>query len=163
MIKIVSNTGPLIALARINKLDLIKRYFGEVYIPREVYEEICIRGKEKPGSKEVKDAKWIRIINVKDEFAVKLLKELNKGEAETIVLAKELNASLVLMDERIPREMLELLGFSITGTVGILIRAGKEGLINIKESLDELRGKGFWLSDEVYMRTLRMSEEKQHL
>lgn len=82
---------------------------------------------------------WKRFWN---EFAVKLLKELNKGEAETIVLAKELNASLVLMDERIPREMLELLGFSITGTVGILIRAAKEGLINIKEYLDELRGKG---------------------
>ncbi|MGB7532554.1 MAG: DUF3368 domain-containing protein [Halobacteriota archaeon] len=161
MITVVSNTGPLIALARINKLDLIKRYFDEIRIPREVYEEICIRGKERPGSKEVKDAKWIRTIEVRDKFAVELLlKGLNKGEAETVVLAKELNASLVLMDERIPRETLELLGFSITGTVGILIRAANDGLIGMKESLDGLRKKGFWMSDELYSRALRMGGEK---
>ena len=117
---IISNSGPLIALARINKLELIERYFGAVRIPREVYDEICIRGKGKPGSKEVEEAKWIRIIDVKDKLAVKLFKESNKGEAETIVLAKELNASLVLMDE--------------------------------------LREKGFWLSDAVYTEALKMSE-----
>jgi len=77
-----------------------------------------------------------------------------------IALAKELNASLVLIDERIPRETLELLGFSITGTVGILIRAANDGLIGMKESLDGLRKKGFWMSDELYSRALRMGGER---
>lgn len=108
----------------------------------------------------MKGTKWIRTIEVKDKFAVELLRGLNKGEAETIVLAKELNASLVLMDERIPRETLELLEFSITETVGILIRAANDGLISVKESLDELRKKGFWMSDELYRRALRMGGEK---
>jgi len=92
----------LIALARINKLDLIQRYFDEIRIPGEVYEEICIKGKERPGSKEIKDAKWIRTIEVRDKFAVELLlKGLNKGEAEvTFICTATLTFFWYLMSSR---------------------------------------------------------------
>jgi predicted nucleic acid-binding protein len=160
---IVSNTGPLISLARVGRLDLLKRYYNEIYIPREVYEEIVIRGQGKAGCDEVKRADWIVTKEVRDKFAVRVLElDIEKGEAEAIVLAKELNAELVLMDERIPREMLKTLGFKVVGTVGILIKAAKEGLLDLKESLDDLRNKGFWLSDDVYELALKMVEDNKN-
>jgi len=160
---IVSNTGPLISLARIGRLNLLKRYYNEIYIPKEVYEEIVIRGHGKPGCAEVKRADWIITKEIKDEFAARVLElEIEKGEAEAIVLAKELNAEIVLMDERIPREMLKTLGFKVAGTVGILIKAAKEGLLDLKVSLDDLRNKGFWLSDDVYELALKIVENNQN-
>ncbi|MCK4823723.1 DUF3368 domain-containing protein [bacterium] len=88
--------------------------------------------------------------------------EIEKGEAEAIVLAKELNAEIVLMDERIPREMPKNLGFKVAGTVGILIKAAKEGLLDLRESLDDLRNKGFWLSDDVYNPSSTKNQVKNH-
>lgn len=106
---------------------------------------------------EVKRADWIITKKIQDKFAVRVLElSIEKGEAEAIVLAKELGAELVLMDERIPREMLKNLGFKVVGTVGILIKAAKEGLLDLKDSLDDLRNKGFWLGDDVYELALRM-------
>ena len=158
---IISDAGPLVALARIGKLDLLRDYFNNISIPNEVYNEICIRGKEKPGAEEIEKASWISRKQIKDDFAVELLGlELDRGEAEVIVLAKELNATLVLVDERIPREMLELIGFKVIGTIGILIKAAKEGKLNLKNSLDELRDRGFWLSEDVYNQALKFAEKR---
>lgn len=158
---IVCNTGPLIALSRIGQIDLLERYFRKICIPKEVYKEVCIKGMGKPGAKEIKQANWIEIREVKDVFTVEVLElKLNKGEAEVIVLAKQVKAELVIIDERIPREMIEALGFRVIGTVGILIKAAQEGYLNIREYLDKLRNKGFWLSDEVYYKVLSFLEEK---
>ena len=93
---IVSNAGPLIALARIGKLDLLKQ-FTQIYISNEVYEQVVVKGEGKPGSTEVKDSDWFITKVVKNELAVESLTiELEKGEAEAIILALELNADLVL-------------------------------------------------------------------
>jgi len=51
--RVVSNSGPLISLARIGALGLLKDYFGEIFVPHEVYNEVCVRGKGKPGAEEV--------------------------------------------------------------------------------------------------------------
>lgn len=153
---VISNASPLICLARIDKLNLLKKYFGRIFVPKEVYQEICVKGEKKPGSTQVQSAEWIKIKEVKDKFAVELLElELKKGEAEVIVLAKELKAKLVLIDEKIPREKLNSLGFNTLGSVGVLIKAAKEGQLNLKQSLDELRKKGFWLSEDIYKQALK--------
>ncbi len=159
--RVVSNSGPLISLARIGALGLLKDYFGEIFAPHEVYNEVCVRGKGKPGAEEVEAAEWIRWTEVKDKFAVQILKiELNKGEAEVIVLARELNAELVLIDDRRPREIAKDLGFKVLGTVGILIKAARDGRVCLEDALDELTSKGFWISREVYEEALRRVREK---
>jgi len=60
--KVVSNSSPLIALSRINKLSLLQDLFEQVIIPSGVYNEIVERGRDKKGSKEVKSAEWITYI-----------------------------------------------------------------------------------------------------
>ncbi len=99
---IVSNTSPLIGFASIHRFDLLRQVFGTIYIPQAVYREAVIEGHPVAGAKrEVSAATWIKQQNVKNRAAVdKLLVRLDDGEAETIVLAHELSADWVLMDER---------------------------------------------------------------
>jgi uncharacterized protein len=72
---IVSNSGPLITLATIGRLDLLESLFEQVAIPQAVYEEVVTQGEGEPGSKEVAEAEWIRTIPVQDRLAVNLLQE----------------------------------------------------------------------------------------
>ena len=99
---IVSNTTPLIGLASIQRFELLKQLFGELYIAQSVYDEAVVTGREAGGAKrEVSSAQWIKTVRAHDRLAVKvLLDELDLGEAETIVLAHELGADWVLMDEK---------------------------------------------------------------
>ncbi|MFP4001842.1 MAG: DUF3368 domain-containing protein [Thermoplasmata archaeon] len=158
---VISDTGPLIYLVRIGHLTLLKEKFGCITIPEEVYNEACVKGEGKPGSKEIKEADWIEIKEVKGDFLIDVLRlELDLGESEVIALAKQTDAETVVIDEKIPREKLKALGFEVAGTVGILVWASKEGLIpDLKGSLDDLRKKGMWISDELYRRALKMVEE----
>jgi len=122
---VVSNTTPLIGLACIGRFDLLQQLFGELYIPQAVYDEAVTAGREVGGAKhEVSTATWIKTVSVRDRLAVDvLLDELDLGEAETIVLAGEMNADWVLMDERKGRRKLTQLGLKKIGTVGILLKA----------------------------------------
>jgi len=96
---VVSNSTPLIALAMINRLDLLKEYFGEIFIPEEVYDEVVRRGEGMPGAVEVARSEWIKETNVQNRFAVESLGlTLDKGEAEAIVLSKERDALLLIDD-----------------------------------------------------------------
>ncbi|MFZ2071957.1 MAG: DUF3368 domain-containing protein [Halobacteriota archaeon] len=152
---IVSNAEPLIALARIGKLDLLTQ-FKRIHISNEVYEQVVVKGEGKPGSTEVKNSDWFITKGVKNKLAVESLTiELEKGEAETIILALELNAELVLIDESIARDIAKSRGLEVIGTVGILADAYENGLIkDLKKSLDDLRSKRVWISEKVYNRAL---------
>jgi predicted nucleic acid-binding protein len=105
---VVSNTTPLIGLASIQRFDLLRHLFGEIYIPQAVYAEAVEKGREDGGAKrEVSAASWIKVVAVQDRLAVEvLLDEMDFGEAEVIVLAREIGADLVLMDERKGRRKL---------------------------------------------------------
>ncbi len=109
---VVSNTTPLIGLASVQQFDLLRQLFGEIRIPEAVYHEAVVQGREAGGAKrEVSEADWVKMVEVKDQLAVEvLLDELDRGEAETIVLARELEADWVLMDERKGRRKLTQLG-----------------------------------------------------
>jgi len=152
---IVSNAGPIIALARIGKLDLLKQ-FKRIYIPNEVYEQVVVKGEGKPGSSEVKGSDWFITKEVKNKLAVESLTiELEKGEAETIILALELNADLVLIYESIARDIAKFRGLEVIGTVGILADAYEKGVINdLKKVLDDLMSKKVRISEKVCNRAL---------
>lgn len=96
-----------------------------------VYSETVIAGKDEGGARrEVSAADWIDVVEVRDTLAVEvLLDELDRGEAETIVLARELNAELVLMDEKKGRRKLLALGMPLMGTLGVLVAAKEAELI----------------------------------
>lgn len=113
---IVSNASPLISLARIGSLGLLRKLYGKLLIPEAVWQEIVVQGVGQPGAKEVKDSKWITVQAVENRSLVlALTQELDEGEAETIVLVLEQSADFLLMDERIGRETARYLGLRYTG------------------------------------------------
>lgn len=159
---VVSDTTPLIGLASIGRLNLLKELFEEVFIPQAVYDETVTHGKiEGLAKKEVENAKWIRLVQVKDQLAVNLLlDEMDLGEVETIVLAVELEAEWVLMDERKGRRKLSQLNIPKIGTLGILLRAKELKLIkNLQEEIIKLQKIGFSMSQSLIDEILKEAGE----
>jgi len=108
---IVSDASPLINLARIGKLALLRDLYGEIHIPKAVWQEAVEKGEGQAGADEIKAAPWIKSHTVKNAELVRALRqELDAGEAEAIALTLKGRAELLLMDERLGRETATLLG-----------------------------------------------------
>ncbi len=149
---VVANAGPLIALAQIGRLDLLPALYGEIRIPRAVWMEVVTHGREQVGAAAVSSATWIEVADVRDQVALRLLRErLDEGESAAILLAIELRADLLLIDEARGRRIAEARGLNKTGTVGTLVLAKQQGLVQaITPLLDSLTTSGFHMSDELY-------------
>jgi hypothetical protein len=151
---VISNAGPLIALARIEQLDVLPALYGEIVVPPAVREEVL--GAERKGGSTLKAADWLRVEPVSDRTAVALLRErLDAGESETIVLALELEADVVLMDEARGRRIAASRGISLTGTLGTLILAKRRNFIErVKPLLADLKEQGFHMGDALRQQVL---------
>ena len=159
---IVSNTSPLTNLAAIGQFDLLRHLYGRLHIAQGVWEELNARGKHWPGRDEVAEADWIERQAVLNQALVTALRrDLDRGEAETIALALELGADLVLLDEREGRHAAQRLELRVTGVVGILLEAKSRGPVGaVRPHLDALRHKaGFYLSEPVYHAILSLAGE----
>jgi predicted nucleic acid-binding protein len=158
---VVSDSTILIGLVKIGKLDLLKEIFFKVYIPEEVFKEVVERGKGKPGSKVIKEAAWIEVKPVKDKIQVNfLLGSLEKREAEVLVLARELETDLILLDEEKARKSAVIAGFEIIGLLGLFVLAKNLGLIDeVRPLVDELMIKRFGISDKIIEKTLKKAGE----
>jgi predicted nucleic acid-binding protein len=159
---VVSNTSPIVNLAAVGQLDLLRQLYGKVLIPRAVHNEIVIVGRGQPGAAEVETFGWIETRRVTDWIVVASLQlELDDGEAEAIALAAELKADLLLLDERKGRVVASRLGFKFVGLLGVLVEAKHKGLIlAIRPVLDNLIGKaGFWISRDLYEHVLQAAGE----
>lgn len=160
MRKVVSNTTPLIALLKISRLDILRELFTEISIPRAVYQEIEA-GKNKEYFQDVSRLNWIHIVEIHDKSALKYFLDLDAGESEAIVLATELEAGLLLMDEKLGRFHAKHAGLRVTGTIGVLIKAKKQGLVKaIKPLLYELKSKGIWIKENLISEILKEVGEK---
>ncbi|MDP1545330.1 MAG: DUF3368 domain-containing protein [Anaerolineales bacterium] len=154
---IVSDSSPLISLARIGKLDLLHRLYGELLIPQAVRHEVVVKGVGQPGFEDVKSAAWIKTAAVTNhEFVLALQRDLDAGESEAIALALEKKADLLLMDERLGREAAQYFGVRCMGLLGVLTEAKYRGEIEtIKPVLDLLRDRASYrISVELYQRVL---------
>ena len=109
----------------------------------------------------MKGAPWIRVIEVRDKRLKNILQlVLDEGEAEAIVLALEVNANLVLLDDREARLQAKRLGLRVTGTLGILLRAKRLGLIeSLKEELNKLKETSFRISKSLEEEILEKAGE----
>lgn len=161
MQKVISNSSPIIHLAKIGKLDFLKEYFQTIIIPEAVYRECIIEGKERDEVKLIKQATWIKVVKVEEQTLVKLLRvSLDEGESEVIALSMETGADLILLDDSEAREIARLYGFKITGTLGIVLKVKKDGKINsLKTILIQLKETGFWIDDDLQYRLLHEAGE----
>lgn len=157
---VVSNTTPLIALAWLEQLDLLATLFGSVYIPQAVQAELHYNP-ERIGSMELMAAPWLKVAVVENDLAIEMLaNELDTGESKAIVLAYEMKAGLLLMDERRGRRRAAERGIVVVGTLGILLEARRRGLVGpLQPFLDRLRDLPFRMSQALYVDVLRQAGE----
>ncbi len=138
---VFSNTTPFIALSSIGELNLLPRVFDKIHVAESVIEE-CAEG----GRVLVPDLRALNwVVPVADEAgsALPILFELDRGEKQTILLAKNLGASRVIIDERMGRRVAEYLGLNVTGTLGVLAKAKSLGLISsFHEAAQAMRRQG---------------------
>jgi predicted nucleic acid-binding protein len=159
---VVSDTTPLISLDAIGRLAILQQLFGEIIIPQAVLDEVSFaRGEAKRFEREIVGAPWIKTVIVRDHHAVEgLLDELDRGEAEAIVLARELKADWVLMDEKKGRRKLSQFGINRVGTLGILLKAKQQGLIqHVRPEIDRLQSVAFRMSPDVVYEILKAAGE----
>lgn len=137
---IISDASCLIALTKIDKLDILKDLYQEIIITKEVYNEFG-------GSLPI----WILISEVKDKQKQdELEKRLDKGEASSIALALEIGNSTLIIDEIKGRKIAQSLNINIIGTIGVILLANKKGLVkDVIGIILKLVNKGFRLSDDL--------------
>ncbi len=159
---IVSDTSPIINLAIIGELRLIKAIFNKVIIPHAVYHEIVIAGAGLPGAIDILNADWVEVKQCTDLTLLNQLRNsLHYGEAEGITLALETQAELLLIDENSGRTVALAYGLTVTGTLGIILRAKSQGLIpSVKPLMDALiQNARFFVSNHLYQRILTLAGE----
>jgi predicted nucleic acid-binding protein len=142
--RLVVDTGPLIALSKTGHLDLLPRLFEEVIIPAAVLGEIARPGETRPGS-EVQNRTWVVRRGVSTSARVQLQKssDIAAGEAEAILIGAEAPGSTVLlMDERRARRVAAERGLHTLRTGAFLVAAVRRGLLqpdDVRHALEVLQ------------------------
>jgi hypothetical protein len=155
---IVSDTSPIANLIQIDALKILHQLFGRVIIPPTVEQEILALKKFNVDLTEFENSDWIETVVPRDiQWVNQINNELDAGESEAIVIAIELHADYILIDERLGTKKAQEIGLQTVGLLGVLIKAKNEKHIkNIKPILDSLvNDSGFWIGSKLYNSVLK--------
>lgn len=147
---VVSDTSPILNLAAVGKLSLLRDLYSEIIIPPAARRELESKGIEL-------DLSWMWVVAAGDRTELARLRtRLDPGEAEAIIVATEIKADLLLADERRGRRIAMEYGLEVTGLLGVLAEAKVRGIIeHCQPVLDEMiLVAGFWLSEGLRTRYL---------
>jgi predicted nucleic acid-binding protein len=165
MLLVICDATPLIYLAKIGRFQLLHALHEQVLVPTAVWQEVAIQGAFLPEGQSVRQAAdegWLRVEKPTGKLALnpEEMDDLDAGEEEAIQLALEKSALLVI-DEARGRIVAQRLGLKITGTVGLLLRAHREGCLpELRKELDKLRTETtFRMSQRLYEDVLRAAGE----
>lgn len=159
--RIVINTGPILAIiAALGDLAILNNLYREVHIPAEVEKEILVGGASGFGVQQFADASFLVKWENEQSVTPLLSNILDQGESAVIQLALSQNINMVCIDEAVGRRVARLNGLMLTGSIGILLRAKKEGLlVSVSDAIQQMHKNGIWLSDRVVHFALRQSGE----
>ena len=147
---IISDTSCLIILTKIGELDLLRQLYKTVTITQDILLEY---GENLPD--------WIEVQQVKDNYRQQLLEmQIDKGEASAIALALETADNIVILDDWKARKVAERLGLSVTGTLGVIIKAKNNRIVpSIKPYLEKIKETNFRISEELEQIALKEANE----
>lgn len=125
---VVFDTSLVLNLSRIGRLELLPLLYREVLISDAVYRELIDSERDLPPAIDITSLPWLIVAAAKDQNRVLELRErLDPGEAEAIVLAIERRADVLLVDERRGRRIATAEGLTVTGLLGVVVRAKEAG------------------------------------
>lgn len=144
-------------------MEVLERMFGAIHVPTAVVHELEAGIFDRPENLVIAEAAWVLVRKVHDEALVRDLEvKLDDGEAEAIALALELDADLVILDEKAGRREAEARGLNVIGLVGLIVQAKNRGMVtHVRPVLDDLRTKAdFYPSTALYGLALRLADER---
>ena len=157
----VVDTSPLIFLAKLGHLDLLRKGADAVYVPHAVLEEV--RAKPDAATYAIEHAcqTWLLIRPVGNRQAVEIVQaDLDLGEAEVIALAREVGADRVVMDDLDARRFARRLGLEMVGTVGLLLAARlRDELPSLRREIERLEALGLRVAPALVEAVLQAAGE----
>jgi len=162
MALVVADTSPLRFLVEIGYEDVLRQLFEQVWIPGAVARELCHeRTPERVHGWAERLPAWVHVREINASGFEAESAEIDRGEWEAIELAREIHANLLLIDDRVGVQAAREQGFSVTGTLGVLVEASASGLIEIEDALDRLAKTKFRHTPELFARIARLAHERR--
>ena len=153
---LIADSSALVAIAIVDKLDVLDKLFGSVYIPKAVFDEISKQ--DKPESKKLTDYCMSHVIDIREQVNFNI--SLGLGESEAIVLYKEKNADFLLCDDKKAKKFAQTFGINTIGSLGILLKAKEKKLIDtINPLLVLLKKSNIFIDDKTFELVLKMAGE----
>ena len=159
---LVINTGPVIALtAAMGNLKFLEQIYSEILLPREVVLELEAGGVDCDELTAIKEANSVlKPVQAEIDLPVLLRSQLDRGEASVIQTALSQEILVVAIDEKLGRRMARLHELKVTGSLGILLKAAKAGLVPSLEScFQRMHDHGIWISRDLRERTLEAYQQ----
>jgi predicted nucleic acid-binding protein len=160
MRKVIINSTPIIALCKVDRLEILHKLYGEVTIPQAVFREVT--EKNDVVRQRISSCQWIHVEGVKDTSSRKMYKaKLHDGEVEVMILAQECEGEhLVIIDDSAPRRTADYLGLTLTGTMGVLIKAKQLGFLDsVMSVVAQMEAHQIYLSDDLKAQVCRLAGE----
>jgi uncharacterized protein len=159
-VTVVADSSPLIILAKLGHFGTLNRLFPFVHISPEVHSEIVISGVGLPGAMEVSNAGWIEVKPIQNPaslYSAQRKYGLGPGEMSTILLAKEIDANPVLLDDNKARKLAKAEGLEILGSVGLLeIFYSRHYFTDLRGAFQQLRAHNVYIDQRLLDRRLRV-------
>lgn len=147
---VVADSSPLHYLILIEQVDLLKRLYSEVLIPEPVLAELSRSASPIAVSGWLSSApEWLRVMPVSVEEIASVTESLDLGERAAIALAQTMRADLLLIDEAAGRREADRRHLRVTGTLGVLRAAAKEGFVDVKDALRRLQTTNFYVAETL--------------
>jgi len=150
---IIGDSSALVALATMDRLNLLEQLFHEVYVPKAVYDELIIEGK--PQSDTLKHFLCDKVITV--NLTLSQI-GLGQGELEAITLYQQLDADFLLIDDKRAKDFAKLNEINVIGSLGVLLLAKERGLLtSLRDDLEKLSYSNLFISPKL-IKSLLASE-----
>lgn len=135
----IVNATPLISLALLDRLDILRALFDQVIVPTAVYDEVVTNALGRPGAVLIRCADWLQVMTPSAVPTIEpMLLGLDTGETQVLLLAREMNPDWVLIDERLARRVAHSMDLPVKGTLGILLAGVLAGQLSKEEALDSM-------------------------
>lgn len=152
---VVADTSPLVYLILIEQIEILPQLFESIILPDTVRTELCHRLAPEPVRTWAEGLPSWAEVKPSPQIAHNVLRSLGAGERAAIALAVSIHADLVLIDERRGTQIAIENGLDVSGTLGVLQRAARKGLLNLAEAFDRLKTTNFRYRQEILDRLLR--------
>ena len=159
---VICNTSPLLYLHQVGQLNLLPQLYGDVVIPPAVEKELLVGAKKGIDVPDTSRLPWLKMRPLADSTLLPAIVDLGPGEAEVLALGLAHPNCLLILDDQLGRQIARLNNLTYTGTVGLLIKAKREGFLPaIAPVLDELQRTNIWLDKALIQLVLAEANEFQ--